>query len=493
MTEDSTASTEIKLSADAIWSFVQLFLLSRYDSPKATPPFHNKMWELCCSENRLVAMAAPRGSAKSTAITLAYTLANVLFRIKDYVLIVSDTEGQATQFLNNIKVELMENELIRTEFGIEKFNKDTETDVIVRTKDGHQFRLMAKGSEQKVRGLNWRNKRPNLVIGDDLENDEICMNPERREKFRNWFNNALLPCGSDTCTYRIVGTILHLDSMLNRLLNNRAWSSLRFAAHNKDFTDLLWPEKYDEARLREIRLGYEEDGNIEGYAQEYLNNPIPEGATFFREQDFIPMDTEDYSSHKKYFAAADFAISEKEKADYTVIVVAGMDENGVIHIVDTRRGRWDADEIINELISVQKRYDPEIFTFETEKIDKAIGPSLNRAMIREGTFLNIRKITPTKSKTTRGRSIQKTMRAGGVRFNEHADWYIDMKTELMTMTPSGPRGKHDDYFDAFAYIGLTVDKYYEAETVHEMEQEEYYDEYQESGLSYQGMCESTGY
>ena len=205
------------------------------------------------------------------------------------------------------------------------------------------------------------------------------------------------------------------------------------------------------------------------------------------------MDTEDYSSHKKYFAAADFAISEKEKADYTVIVVAGMDDKGILHIEDTRRGRCDADEIINELISVQKRYDPEIFTFETEKIDKAIGPSLNRAMIREGAFLNIKRITPTKSKTTRGRSIQKTMRAGGVKFNEHADWYIDMKTELMTMTPSGPRGKHDDYFDAFAYIGLTIDKYYEAETQQELEDESYEDEYDHSLLSYEGMCASTGY
>jgi hypothetical protein len=57
--------------------------------------------------------------------------------------------------------------------------------------DGHQFRIMALGSEQKVRGLLWNGRRPNLIVGDDLENDEIVMNSERRQKFANWVDNAL--------------------------------------------------------------------------------------------------------------------------------------------------------------------------------------------------------------------------------------------------------------------------------------------------------------
>ena len=329
-----------------------------------------------------------------------------------------------------------------------------------------------------------------MIIGDDLENDEIVLNPERREKFRNWFLNALLPCGSDSCIVRIVGTVLHLDSMLQRLLNNNQWYTLKFEAHNKDFSDILWPEKFNRERLEAIRANYEEEGNLEGYAQEYLNNPVADGDTYFRKQDFIEMDAPDFEKPMVYVAAADFAISEKEKADYTVIMVAGIDSDGYVHIVDVRRGRLGSIDIIDELISVGRRYDPEIFTFETEKIDKAIGPFLDAEMRKTGVYLNINKVTPSKSKTTRGKSVQAMMKSGSVKFNTEADWYPDMYSELMTITPSGPRGKHDDFFDAFAYIGLTVHKYNEAPTQQEIEDEEWEDDHEYEEL---GLCMTTGY
>lgn len=483
----------IVLDAVLIRNTVRMFFQSRYDNPLPIPPFHSEMWQLCCSDAKYVAIAAPRGTAKSTAITHAYVLCNLLFRLRKFALIVSDTEGQAAQFLGDLKREITDNEAVKEAFMVSKLIKETETDFIVLFTDGQQCRVMAKGSEQKVRGLKWRSSRPDLVVGDDLENDEIVMNKERRDKFRRWFMNALLPCGSDNCIFRIAGTILHIDSALNRLLKNPAWATARFQAHGPDFTDLLWPEKYSVEDLKRIRANYVAENNLDGYYQEYLNNPVAEGSTFFRPQDFKPMEPKDYDSHKVYFAAADFAISEDERADYTVIMIVGMDKSGNLHVVDVRRGRWDADEIISELISVQRRYDPEIFTFETEKIDKAIGPSLKREMIRTGQFLNIKKITPTKSKTTRGRSIQKMMRAGAVRWDMNLPEFEDMKAELLTMTPSGPRGTHDDYFDAFAYIGLTIDLYYEAETEEELADEEYEDELEHAfEFGEQSTC-VTGY
>ena len=52
----------------------------------------------------------------------------------------------------------------------------------------------------------------------------------------------------------------------------------------------------------------------------------------------------------------------------------------------------------------------------------------------------------------RGKSIQAMMKAGSVRFDAEADWYPDFYAELMTVTPAGPKGKHDDCFPADAPI-----------------------------------------
>ncbi len=484
------------LDADLLAGLTQGFLAARYDNPKPIPPFHEEMWALACDFDKpRVAIAAPRGHAKSTAMTHAYVLAMMLFRVRDFCLVVSDTEGQAVEFLGDIKSELIGNEALKEAFGVKKLLKDTEANIVVLFNDGQRFRIQAKGSEQKVRGLKWRNKRPNLIVGDDLENDEIVMNPERREKFRKWFMNALVPCGSDECLIRVVGTILHLDSMLQRLLNDPTWASLKYEAEDGNFNNILWPEQFPKERLQAIRDSYAAQGDVEGYYQEYLNRPLGDENTFFRKSDFIDEDRDKHENvilpNLTYFAAADFAISESQKADFTVIMVGGMDPDGRLHIVDTRRGRWDSEQIIEELLSVQRRYEPVVFTFETMTIDKALGPFLDREMGRQHTYININKVTPTKSKTARGRSIQGMMKAGLVRWNKEAEWYPAVESELMTIATSGPRGAHDDTFDAFAYIGLTVDQYYEAPTPEEEAEEEYELELEEA-FSF-GANEDTGY
>jgi len=61
----------------------------------------------------------------------------------------------------------------------------------------------------------------------------------------------------------------------------------------------------------------------------------------------------------------------------------------------------------------------------------------------------------------------------------------------MTVTDSGPRGKHDDCFDAFAYLGLTVNEFFEAESDEEIEEEEdlmLWEDFHDLG-----RCHVTGY
>src|SRR3989337_4549206 len=115
------------VTSKKIEAFVNLFLLKRYDSPVPVPQFHSEMWDIIASGKKRVAIAAPRNHAKSTAITHSVTLYMFLFRICKYGIIVSDTESQASQFLGDIKVELLENEDIKNTFGVERIIKDAIT------------------------------------------------------------------------------------------------------------------------------------------------------------------------------------------------------------------------------------------------------------------------------------------------------------------------------------------------------------------------------
>ena len=51
----------MRLTADVVQGFVGSVLSSRFDGQAATPEFHKECWELCCGNDRFVAIAAPRG------------------------------------------------------------------------------------------------------------------------------------------------------------------------------------------------------------------------------------------------------------------------------------------------------------------------------------------------------------------------------------------------------------------------------------------------
>jgi predicted phage terminase large subunit-like protein len=499
----------LELTSDIIAGFSGSLLQKNYDSAVESPACHIEWWDLCTSDAAKVAIAAPRRHAKSTAVTLAYVLACVLFRNKRYVLVVSDTITQATQFLGDIKKELADNEKITKLFKIKGFTKDTEDDVIVQCDDGYEFRLSAKGSEQKLRGLKWNNKRPDLIVGDDLENDEIVLNPDRRNKFKRWFYGALVPSLAVGGKIRIVGTILHEDSLLNNLmpsewdrntivedlkvwskLANPSWKALKYRAHSDDFKHILWPQRYKAEWFIQERQDFLDRGLPDVYSQEYLNIPIDESVAYFKKSDFSSETQEDKRSRLNYYITADLAISEKETADYSVFIVAGVDENKLIHIKNVVRERLDGREIVDTLISLQRIYEPELVGIEEMQVSKAIGPFLREEMIRTGVYLNLNPMKHNgKDKIARAKSIQARVRAHAVKFDKTADWYPAFEDELTKF----PRGTKDDQVDAFAYLGLMLDSLIEAPTKAEQEDEEYYDELNRAHLGNDGRSASTGY
>jgi predicted phage terminase large subunit-like protein len=507
---------KIKLTADIIEGFASSCLVKFFDEASPFADFHREWWELCCSNDKFVAVCAPRGHSKSTTISVVYTLAAMLFRERRYALIVADTETQASLFLGQIKQIINESEEIHQLFGLKlneknevDFKKDTETDIIVPFLDGKQFRIMAKGAEQKLRGLLFDGGRPDLIIIDDLMNEELVMNKDRRDKLRRWVYGSLIPCRSERGIIRFVGTPMNLDDPLESLMpkendkytivedlkvwstkKHGMWRSVKYRAHNSDYSKLLWPSRKTKQDFIQLRDDFISQGIPEVYACEYLCNPVDDSIRYFKKSDLLALTKEDKLKKVNYYITADLAISEKERADYSAFVVGGMDENGILHIRNVIKDRLPGDEIVNTLLSLQRVYTPLAVGIEDMQVSKSIGPFLNRAMIEENTFLNVIPLKPNKTdKISRSRSIQARMRAGAVKFDKEADWWPDLEHELLVF----PRGKHDDMVDAIAYLGLMIDKIIEAPTREEVAELEYEDELEQSDLNLQGRSEICGY
>ncbi len=504
-----------KLTKEIIEGFATSCLTKYYDEASQFAGFHREWWDLCCSDDKFVAICAPRGHSKSTTITITYSLAAVLFRQRRYVLIVADTEAQASLFLGQIKQILYDSEEIHQLFGLKmgpkgvEFEKDTETDIIVKFADQTSFRIVAKGAEQKLRGMLWNGQRPDMIVIDDLMNEELVANKDRRDKLRRWVYGSLIPCRSEKGIIRFVGTPMNLDDPLESLMPKEnakttivedlktwstkkigMWRSVKYRAHNHDYSAILWPDRKSKQLFEELRQDFSDQGIPEVYACEYLCNPVDDSIRYFRKGDFLPMTEEDRKKNKTYYITADLAISMRERADYTAIVVGGMDSNGQLHIVNCVRERLSGDEIVDVLMTLQRLYDPVAVGIEDTQISKALGPYLNRAMMESGVYMNVAMLKPHRQdKMQRARSIQARMRAGMVKFDKNADWWLTFEDECMSF----PRARHDDTVDALAYQGILIDSMSEGMTEEELEEDEYEREYSDSGMTVQGRSEITGY
>jgi predicted phage terminase large subunit-like protein len=481
------AEEGIALDAQLMEGFVKRFLAHKFDGELPTPDFHREMWAKCTSGVEKSADAAPRGHAKSTSITFSFTLAAVLFRFRDFVPIISDTWGQSVEFLREIKSELTDNEELRDAFKVKKFLKESEDDLIVQMEDGYKFRLVARGAGQKVRGLKWNKKRPNLIVIDDLDDDETVMSKERRDKLFDWFVRALIPCGAHNCIYRMVGTVLHDDSVLARVLNSPDWKCKVYSAHKSfnDFSEVLWPEHMSAEKLRAKRDALVAQGKADAYSSEFLNKPIADGDAFFDPDYYLEMDEHDKKRYGTHYVGWDMAVSTKQRSDYTVGTVFKVDPDGFKHVVDVRRGRWDALEIIEEMFSIQDAYQPACHFGEKGVIDSAISPFLNAEMLTRKKYINMVRINRNKDKMSFAKPFQAMLKAKHVKFDKSLTAWLDVEEELKRF----PKAAHDDIVDSMAIVGHGLNEMV-TDTEEEVEDEEYFHEF---GQQETGRSAVTGY
>ena len=484
----------VKLTAELIEGFSAAYLRTGYDDPKPTPDFHRKGWALYCSDAAEAGIAAPRGHAKSTAFTHAYLLASMLFRDEQYAILISTNEELAIEHLGDITRELVENEELIADFEIQCLLTNSKTEIVVQCKDGHQFRILARGSGQKMRGRKWHGARPGLIVCDDLEDDEQVENKDRRDKFRRWFFRAVLPCRRQNGKVRIHGTILHEDSLLARLIKaSTSWATLFFRAHESfdDFANILWPDQFTEATLRGIRQSYIDQFDSNGYSQEYLNDPFDNTEAYLKKDTFLPMEPEHFQLDMRVCVGVDFAISKADRANRTSMTVAGQTANNHLQFIDQHVGRWGPTEIIDEFFLIQEMHEPFCFFVESGIIWSAIEPILKQEERARGIFLNTIEIASVKDKATRGRSWQKRMKADSCRFNKTAPWYAAYESECLRFTGFS-EAVLDDQFDSSAILSRGFDTLPLLDETDFMTDEEQY--YANTGPRQdQGRSEVTGY
>ena len=242
-------------------------------------PFHNAAAKLVKNTPNLKAVFKwPRGHAKSTHFDIFMPLW-LMFqekRLINFMVIVGKSEDSADRLLGDIQAELQYNKRIIADFG-KQMSLGNWTEGEFTTKDGVYF--LACGRGQSPRGLRKRESRPDYIVIDDLDDDELCRNERRVRELTGWVKEALfgaLDVGRGR--FLMVGNLISKTSVLANICATKGVHvSTVYAVDNEG--NPVWKEKWTKEEPRE----YMEFVGYRAWNKEMMHNPIVEGTVFRQE------------------------------------------------------------------------------------------------------------------------------------------------------------------------------------------------------------------
>lgn len=407
-----------------------------------TPDFHREIYRMYEGDLKRIALGAPRGHAKSTITDLVYLAWEIVNKKQRFVLLVSDTYSQATLFLESLKAEFESNERLKEFYGDLTSKNWSESEIVV-----NGIMIKAIGAGMKVRGLKYLDSRPTLVLVDDLENDELVENKERREKLERWFNGALVPSMDKEGRVIVIGTILHYDSLLCKMLNEGKYTEYSKKTY-KAITDgiALWPEHLSYEELDKIKKDYMEKGQGYLFYQEYQNDPISDENRKFKLEKFKYYEDKDIEGKQmKTSVTYDRAYSLDKVADFTGKIVVSVDRENNWYIRQAVRLKVIEKDLITDIFDTKDYFSTEKIGIEQKAYEYTIKPALEDEMRKRNNFFIIEELKDGgTAKTKRIEGLLPRFEAGTIYFKRDQADLID---ELITF----PKGVHDDLADALAH------------------------------------------
>lgn len=390
-----------------------------------SPGFHLKIL-LEALKVAYLAIASPRESAKSTIITFLLPAHQIAFKKKRFIIIIQSTYTKAVGSLETIKKEFKENQWLVRDFGVQ-IRKDSEGDTIFRHSDGFETQVICAGRDQigTLRGRKFGAYRPDLVIVDDVEDDEMVKNPDRRVDLMNNFDEVIMLLGERNIVQVIViGTILHDDSQMAKLVDLNHYKEFRkllFRGRNKlkdGSLQSLWEYKWTVEELNQM-----EKDNPSKFAKEIQNDPstgllqdihnedfrywyIEEGQYVLQDENNRVVSRGTFNTCKAG-VACDLAWDEKRQDDFSVIMPGFLTMQSDILVDDyiCKKG-LKPDEIEEILFSMEARLKgltktPIPFGFEKAKLEKIIQYLMKLAMRKRNRALWFKPLLWDSDKITR--------------------------------------------------------------------------------------------
>lgn len=219
-----------------------------------------------------LALGLPRGFAKTTVIKL-FIFYCIIFTKKRFILVIAANATLATNIIADV-VDMLNEPNIKKTFGDWSLGIEKDTQNLKKFGfRGRDIILAGIGQGGSLRGMNLKNRRPDVMIFEDVQTREDADSQTTSEALERWMVGTAMKSKSYAgCLYIFVANMYPTKwSILRRLKNNPSWIKFIAGGILADGTS-LWEELHP---IKQLLEEYESDlnaGHPEIFYSEVLND-----------------------------------------------------------------------------------------------------------------------------------------------------------------------------------------------------------------------------
>jgi len=451
--EDSATKMQLRReqSEHDLLRFCEIYLPHYFSVPFGD--FHADWEDYTKLRDEAAFLAAPREHGKSTFFSFAVPLYMICFKKRHFILIISDTNDQATGFTVPLRVELESNQRLHHDFGDlqKEHGKRTlfwkKNDFVTQT----GIRVLARGHGEKVRGLKNLQHRPDFAVVDDFENDVNVENPRLIKKGMAWLKRAVIGSMGEGFTFLMVGNLFHPKSVLSRMIAEKdeqgeklykshvyqAW--LNYGKHNQK---PLWPEKWTPERLNQKKR---QMGAVDFNAE--MMNLTDAGDSPFPAEIIQYYDDDELPASLTVATFTDPSAKSGEGNDFKATITVGQcPRTAKLYVLHAWIRQSGITEMLDEVHRQNREYDSFASGIEENMLHDFLHEAINDHATKTGVWLPWQPILHRTNKIGRIiTTLQYLVEYGKLRFRRnHSDQDVLVEQLIYLLN----RNVHDDGPDA---------------------------------------------
>lgn len=464
-----------------------------------TPLIHLKMLDLLFDPNtRNKAIMCFRGASKTTLMEymILYGMCfNRVFGLKDVttgMYVANSLKDGAKQFRHSIEQRIRESAFLQEmipmnkikistndERGTQKIFKNNEeldngleagikfTDVSldIINKNGKPFYVKLFGITTGIRGFKAYGERPFFCVLDDVLKDSEARSEATITTIEESIYRAIPYALHPTKRMMIwCGTPFNSKDPLYKAIESNAWKSVlfpiaeKFPCEEKDFKG-AWEDRFPyEAVKQQWDLALS-NGQEQGFRQEMMLQIIPSEGLLVPPSKIIELSSETFNkvdqSMYNYYITTDFAYTDKEHSDYSVISIWAVNNHKDYILCDGFCGKALIDRLIDMLFQYVSKYKPLQVGFEITGQQIGFVNLIMNEMVKRNIFFNIKEIRPSKDKFSRFNLASPLFHQQKIKILSSmmsSSWGTEFKDEINKATIEGFKSKHDDVLDTISQL-----------------------------------------